>query len=404
MTLSRQIGLMRALSSCMCRLVFPAFILTVLLLGACAGSGERNVATQGHRATPLEGPGPVGNKPVQAPPISNFTADSPVVISTSGAVVVAGGFRLERAGPTPSGVVRAYDRSSRSWRDLPDLAPGFLPRFGTSINGVPYLVGSSCPRDSTDLDQCRGATVLRLVDDASGWEAIVPPHEVFEAGRELDSGGRFGRDSLVLTSSSAPFNLAVLDTKTGSWRSVAPPRGSDRAFSDSCFSEGVAYLRTAGNMQYRPTDDGEKYQFNIWGLADLERWTEAVEVDLGMVTPSGDVAGSELCSSGRFLASNTSSQGRGVVISMVDGRLHQEPVSNPIPGRGPRGGPVRAGLTSIGTVMTLDGDHLLAVERPAKDIETAALLSTSEAEGVLDLVFIRDSGPGELQLVSIPRS
>lgn len=116
-----------------------------------------------------------------------------------------------------------------------------------------------------------------------------------------------------------------------------------------------------------------------------------------------DGGGSQLCASGRFLASNGSAGHPGVVVSRGDATIERADVRRADLGRRPDYGPARAGVTTTGVVTTLDPTDGSLVRRAPSDELTGAYLASSEADGVVDLLVGDPAGPpGLARIVSVP--
>jgi hypothetical protein len=340
---------------------------------------------------------------VTSPPIDVSTA-RPVLVSTSGAVVLGGGSRSETGHPDPE--VRVLDRTTNTWSDLPPLPEPTYVFAGVAVDDVPYFLGSPCPdlpATGADLiEDCHGAVAHRLVDDGSRWETIVPPDDVYDPDRELATAGLVGDRGLAfLANGPDGRGFAVLDVAAGTWSSVAQPDGGRDGFLIPCFTLGRLHMRSLSSPRvFTPdaVDEPERYAFEAWAL-DGTRWAGPVRVDLGPVVPSGQ--GSQLCSGGVFVAKNPSAGGTGAAlvpdgpelreVGLVDGERW-------VAGRGPD----RAAIVEDGRVVTVAHDGALATT-PEPVVEPAvAAFATGETADLVDLL-VGEEEAGRLTVVTVRR-
>jgi len=283
--------------------------------------------------------------------------ERPIIVSTSGAVLLAGG--LNRADGRPSSEVQIFDRAARSWRQLLPLPAATYVLGGAAVGDVPYVIGARCadhPDGAMDVtEDCTAATIYRLVDDAKEWQALTPPDGMFRADG-IGGFGALGDHSLAFMSNAAPYTagIIVLDLNDDSWSKVPLPQRSAGRVLIPCFTKGVLHLRTVGvplGTGESSTDGPKPYAFQAWARSGSE-WLGPEHVDLGPVIflPVG-AGGTDFCSNGRFVAANGD---RTISLSVKGSQLHQSEIGVLKPGRGPELASVSARISPAGEVVWVD--------------------------------------------------
>lgn len=163
------------------------------------------------------------------PPHGTWTTPAEMLVARSsfgaavfdGKIYVAGG---AIAGPPEIGNVESYDPNTNQWTALPPLN---VPRYSLALvvardqlYAIGGAIGSGTPLGTVEVFNPRSA--------ASGWTKL--PHDMLPrfglgAGTFGDRIYAFGG----VDASTQTDTVQVLDTRTGTWNTSAPPLGVKRA-------------------------------------------------------------------------------------------------------------------------------------------------------------------------------
>jgi hypothetical protein len=191
---------------------------------------------------------------------------------------------------------------------------------------------------------------------------------------------------------------------------VALPEGSGDEFLLPCFTAGQVHLRTLARKpnEGESSTDQERYAFRAWALTGTT-WSGPASVDLGPVDPTGK--GSQLCSGGRFTATNRSAGGKTVALGVGSAGLTQQHLTVADLGRLSGGGPARAGIADDGTVVAPGVDGTFTRLSGPAVATTGTYVTSSETAGVIDLLISpdplrpsRDATPARLSVITLTRS
>lgn len=300
-----------------------------------------------------------------------------------------------------------FDLGTEEWEEAEPLPERFFLSDATAIEDTVFAVGGFCEEATPDSpeDECRETALLRSTG-GNEWSSMPLTPTPLRPGQFPDGVFRVGDSSVGIGVSGDPQRtLVVLDVESEEWTDVPAP--SDRHENVAvCATNGSVFAREASTGM-SVDDDGveRRYEFEVWALQGLE-WSRPVEVDLGVVTPREGVGGSELCSGGSFVGSNTSDDGVGVAVHGGD-PVTTAPATVPVPTAGARHSSGVAGIFDQRSVVTVEGGNVVSIELPdVASLREGSLLAASEWQDRVDLLIAdgETTGPVPVRLASRARS